>query len=445
MTYSADQFAEQLFAELALDASATFYVAYSGGVDSTVLLHLLHQAREKHHFSLQALHVNHNLQPMSADWARHCEKVCQGLQIPLQQVSLQLTESSEVAARNARYKWFRERVGRGNVLLTAHHRQDRVETVLFNLMRGAGSAGLSSLRSQRPFYGSTLVRPLLPLSQQDILDYANAHRLSWIDDPSNLQDDYSRNHIRQHILPTLNNFRSDAVSNIARAATNLEQENSLLREIAICDLVEVREHPEHPLDGSHALCFEDLLHLSKARQANLVRFWLASLQLHIPSKRLLDQLLQAFKAPPASTAILQEDGFQFRFYRGFMYAMPALTEAEPCPSIDWKNIDQPVDLYSNKLRVDATDKLRSLYQANQRWRSQPGGFRFASRPFLSNPKALQGHSLNLKKWLQEMEIPPWRRQALPLLTFRQPDSDVVLGPVDLQLQSDWVSLECPIS
>ncbi|MEM7358725.1 MAG: tRNA lysidine(34) synthetase TilS [Pseudomonadota bacterium] len=445
MTYSAEQFAEQLFADLALEPSATFYVAYSGGVDSTVLLHLLAQARETHRFSLKALHVNHNLQPNSADWARHCENVCNWLQVPLQQTSLQLSEASEVAARNARYKWFQQCVGRGNVLLTAHHRQDRVETVLFNLMRGAGSAGLSSLRSKRPFFGSTLVRPLLQLSQDQIMDYAFEHGLSWVEDPSNLQDDYSRNHIRQHIIPALSNFRGDAVSNIARAATNLEQENSLLREIAICDLVDVREHPEHPLDGSHALCFEDMVHLSRARQANLVRFWLASLQLHIPSKRLLDQLLQAFKSPPASTAILQEDGFQFRFYRGFMYAMPALTEAEPCPSIDWKNINQPVDLYRNKLRVDATDKLRNLYHTHQRLRSQAGGFRFASRSYLSNPKALQGHSLNLKKWLQEMDIPPWRRQALPLLTFRQPDSDVVLGPVDMHLQSDWVSLECPLS
>jgi len=446
MNYSADIFAEQLFGELSLDATATYYIAFSGGVDSTVLLHLLKEASETYGFPMVALHVNHQLQEQSGDWARHCEQLCAELNVPYRQVSLNLESNNEQLARQARYAWFQEQMKPRSVLLTAHHRQDRAETVLFNLMRGAGSAGLSSLRASRPFFGSTLVRPLLNLSRQEVMDIALERQLKWVEDPSNQQDHYSRNHIRQHVLPVLGEFRADAERNIVRAASNLEQENSLLREVAIGDLVEVREHPKHPLDSSHALCFEDFEHLSVARQANLVRFWLNSLQLHIPSKRLLDQLLSAFRNPPASTAVLQEDGFQFRFYRGYMYAMPAIKDEQLFSTINWRDIDQPLDLYKDKIRVDATDKLRALLHSTQ-FRSSPRGvgLKLSSRPHVANPKALQGHSLNLKKWLQEMGIPPWRRQNLPLLTLSQANKDVVLGPVDQQLHSDWVLLDCPVA
>lgn len=440
MTFSAEQIAEPLFGELALSKSATYFVAYSGGVDSTVLLHVMKQLSDQHGFNLVALHVNHNLQTAADRWSDHCQQVCRALQVPLRRTRLELTQSTELAARNARYEWFREQVGRGNVLLTAHHRQDRAETLLFNLMRGAGSSGLSSLRFERPFYGSKLVRPLLRQSQNDVYAYAKNHQLSWIEDPSNESTEYSRNHIRKLILPTLKEFRADAVQNIARAASNLEQENSLLREIAISDLVDVREQPKHPLDNSHALCYEDLMHLSPARQANLVRFWLGSLQLHVPSKRLLEKLLETFQSSPSSTTILQEQGSQFRFYQGFMFVMPELPNAKPFQTIDWNNIDTPIDLFQKKIRVDATPKLRHLYQST----SRPAQLKLVTKPDVVNPQALQGHSLNLKKWLQEIGIPPWRRQALPILTLRQSERDTVLAPVDQQLQNDWVMLDCPV-
>ena len=435
MIYTAEQLTDQLFQELALDAKANYYIAYSGGIDSTVLLHLMETASKKHKFSIIALHVNHNLQVDSGLWADHCSEFCATLDVPLQSVALNLSKSNESTARNARYRWFVSQIGEKNILMTAHHQQDRVETVLFNLMRGAGTAGLSSLRALRPFYGSQLVRPLLGLSKDDIQEYADHHQLTWIEDPSNQDVAYSRNHIRQKVLPILTEFRPDALKNIARAANNLEQENSLLREIAICDLVDVREHSKHPLDNSYALCFEDILCFSQSRQANLVRFWLSSIHMHIPSKRLLDRLIESFENPPESTAILQESGCQFRFYRGFLYVMPALEQAEQFSAINWKNIDQPVDLYKNKIRIDATKKLRDLYNDNK-----SRSLRLASRNHLRNPKAIQGHSLNIKKWLQEIGIPPWRRQALPLLTLSEPNSDLVLGPIDQQLQSDWVSL-----
>ena len=436
MTYTLDQFNEHLFEDLSLQTDGRYYIAYSGGIDSTVLLHLMANMQRRYGFQLRALHVNHNIHADSVDWSKHCELVCEKLGVQFKAVSLTLENGSEVTARTARYEWLRSQIPSDTYLMTAHHSQDRAETLLFNLMRGAGSRGLSSLRPIRTFHGASLVRPLLGLTKIQIENYAKEYNLSWIDDPSNQQALYSRNKIRHQILPVLNEFRSDAVSNIVRAADNLEQENNLLREIAICDLVEVREHPKHPLDHSYAICYEDFVHLSKGRQSNLLRFWLRSLDLHTPSKRLLGDLLEAFVSSPGSTMLLQEDGNQFRFYRGYMYVMPVLEEELTMHTIDWSNINQPIDIYQNRVRVDATNKLKDLLEVRQ-----SANVRLSTRPDVNNPKALQGHSLNLKKWLQDAGIPPWRRQAVPLLTICQPKSDLVLSPVDQQLHNDWVTLE----
>ena len=417
-----------------------FYVAYSGGVDSTALLSLMVKLREQFHFELIALHANHQLSPHSTDWEYHCQQVCDKLDVPLISCSLKLRSSSEASARTARYDWFSEVIKKGSVLLTAHHRQDRVETLLFNLLRGAGSRGLSSMRSQRPFHGAVLQRPLLHVARQDLVNYTQQQALSWVEDPSNQDNDYSRNHIRNVIVPQLEEFRADAVQNIARAAWNLEQENSLLREIAISDLVEVREYPKHPLDKSYALCFDDIQHLSLNRQSNLVRFWLQSLDLHTPSQRLLVQILEAFINPPSSTAVLQESGMQFRFYKGFMYVMPPIEEIKSNVSIHWKDVYQPIDLFEKEIRVDSTPKLRDLCDASNR-----SDLKLVSRNGIVNPKALQGHSLNLKTWLQDIGVPPWRRSAVPILSMDSSGNDVILGPVDQQIHNDWVSLECPVS
>ena len=438
MTFSINEFGEGLFEGLGLDPVGRYYVAYSGGVDSTVLLHLMSELRKGYDFELTALHVSHNLQPESEQWVEHCMHTCAALGVTFQHTSLNLDSSSEATARDARYQWFSEQVPFGSILMTAHHQQDRAETFLFNLMRGAGSTGLSSLRAKRPFFGAKLVRPLLNISQKDILGYANAHDLSWVEDPSNNDQRYSRNEIRHQVLPALEVFRADAVQNIARAAANLEQENGLLREVAICDLVDVREHSLHPIDNSHALCVDDLGHLTVGRQANVIRFWLQSLKLHTPSRKFLAKLLHAVSEPPASTAVLQEGGRQFRFYKGFMYVMPAQQGQQDFCSVSWQNLEKPLGLFENKLQVGSTQKLRELIFSNQKAR-----LRLVSKPEVSNPKALQGHSLNLKKWMQDIGVPPWRRQALPLLTMSHAESDVVSAPVDQQLYTDWVSLEAP--
>lgn len=436
MTFSIATFEEELFGSLGLSRKAHYYVAYSGGIDSTVLLHLMHRLQQRVGFELTALHVNHNLQERSEYWAEHCLANCQKLGVRFKHTALQLENKSEVTARNARYAWFSKQLDKNSVLLTAHHRQDRAETFLFNLMRGAGSAGLSSMRAVRPFHGAKLARPLLSFDKPDLESIANNAKLSWVEDPSNRTNDYSRNTIRHEVIPALTDFRPDAIQNIARAAANLEQENSLLKEVAICDLVEVGELPKHPVDQSYALCVADMSHLTPARQSNVIRFWLKSLHLHTPSRRFLQTLVRAIDVPPASTAVMQEGGQQFRFYAGYMYVMPAIKETPSFGVVDWRNVSQPLDIYASQLRVDATSKLRSLVSSESQ-----AIIRLAEKAHIENPKALQGHSLNLKKWMNEIGIPPWRRQAVPLLTMKKSRKDVILAPVDTHMSNDWVSYD----
>lgn len=414
---------------------ARILLALSGGMDSVSLLHMLATVQRTNPFKLVALHADHGLQSDSKLWAEHCERLCGALGVDFESTQLNLVDASENTARTARYDWFRKKVRYGDVVLTAHHQQDRAETVLFNLLRGSGSAGLSSLRFERPFYGARLMRPLLNTTKVDILNYAKQHGLSWVEDPSNQDTGYARNHIRKILLPALASFRADAIRNIARAASNLEQENSLLREIAIADLAEVREKPRHAIDRSHALCVDDISELSPARQTNLIRFWLSSLQLHMPSKALTEQLVQGIHYPPASTAVLQEEGCQFRFYRGYLYVMPA-TPAQPVfQPMEWQNLEHPIDLHESRVKIGATQKLRQFYSScNQ------GTLRLEPRDALNNPKAVQGHSINLKKWLQDAGVPPWRRHSLPILTLRQSKRDVVLAPIDQGVENEWVDL-----
>ena len=430
-----NQLRDVLFDELGLPEDTHFFVAYSGGVDSTVLLYLMRRLQQLGKFSLTALHVDHNLQTHSHQWAKHCAQVCKAYDVPLQQTILELKGHSEAEARNARYEWFRERLLPGSALLTAHHQQDRAETFLFNLLRGAGSTGLSSMRMSRPFFHSKLVRPLLGFSQDQILQIAKDRGLNWIEDPSNQSNEYARNRIRNEILPVLSNFREDAIQNIARASANLEQENGLMREVAIADLVNIREQALHPIDDSHALNYEDMLSLSRTRQANVLRFWLQSLDLHIPSKRLLDAILNAFVTPPATTAVLQEGGSQFRFYQGFLYVMPAKAEFPDFCPVEWQDPEQSISLFNSKLKVDPTPQLKELVHKNTRAK-----LRVVSRENVMNPKALQGHSVNLKKWLQEAGVPPWRRQSMPLLTLEERKSEILLGTIDQYSYNEWVSI-----
>ncbi|TFY91646.1 tRNA lysidine(34) synthetase TilS [Pseudomonas kairouanensis] len=254
-----------------------WHIAFSGGLDSTVLLHLL--ANTEHLPPLSAIHVHHGLQAAADAWPAHCQSVCDSLGVPLRvmRVQVQPGASLERAARDARYQAFTEVIGAGEVLLTGQHRDDQAETLLFRLLRGAGVRGLAAMPVQRPLASGHLVRPLLDVSRAELEAYAHARQLMWIDDPSNVDPRFSRNYLRHRVLPILTERWPQAVSSLARTAEHLGEAQSLLDDLAGMDLQAADHSSPFPWLPLPSLALAPLRDLSDARQRNALRHWLTPL------------------------------------------------------------------------------------------------------------------------------------------------------------------------
>ncbi|MEZ1316184.1 tRNA lysidine(34) synthetase TilS [Pseudomonas fluorescens] len=260
--------------------ATTWHVAFSGGLDSTVLLHLL-ATLTKHTTvpALNAIHVHHGLQSAADAWPQHCQSVCDALGVPLQvfQVQVQPGASLERAAREARYAAFSQVIRPNDVLLTAQHRDDQAETLLFRLLRGAGVKGLSGMPRQRALGQGQLLRPLLDVTRAELEAYALDQRLSWIEDPSNDDRRFSRNYLRHQVLPVMAQRWPQALASMARSAAHLNEAQGLLDDLAQLDLTQARVAGQFDWMGVPSLELACLTSLSDARQRNAVSHWLAPL------------------------------------------------------------------------------------------------------------------------------------------------------------------------
>ena len=257
-----------------------WHIAFSGGLDSTVLLHLLASLANTETLPpLSAVHVHHGLQAAADAWPAHCQSICDNLGVPLsvKRVQVQPGASLERAAREARYLAFAEVTGAGEVVLTGQHRDDQAETLLFRLLRGAGVRGLAAMPAQRPLASGYLVRPLLDVSREALEVYAHEHQLKWIEDPSNADSRFSRNYLRHRVLPALTERWPQAVTGLARTAEHLGEAQGLLDELALLDLQAASKASAFPWLGLPSLALAPLCELSDARQRNALRHWLAPL------------------------------------------------------------------------------------------------------------------------------------------------------------------------
>ena len=185
----------------------TCWIAYSGGLDSHALLHVLASIQNKIKPKLIAVHINHGISNDADLWVKHCQKICEDYEIEFQIFSVDLSHKSdkgtEAFAREKRYKVFENLISNNDLLLTAHHMDDQVETILLQLMRGAGPDGLVGMPQAREFSKGFLLRPLLGYSREEIHDYALSESLSWVEDESNKSNKYDRNFLRNRIIPEL--------------------------------------------------------------------------------------------------------------------------------------------------------------------------------------------------------------------------------------------------
>ena len=393
-----------------LPAPSSYCVALSGGLDSSVLLHALAALREELAVPVSALHVDHGLQLDSMQWGEHCLALCQSLSVPLRRVRVEVgcckEKGLEASARAARYRVFEDELFDGQMLLSAHHRNDQAETLLLQLLRGGGAHGLAGMPLLRALGRGWLARPLLAVGRNALQAYADASGLGWIDDPSNRDIRWERNYIRHHLLPQLQQRRVGIVGVLARSAGHFAEDATLLDELAETDLAVCRQ------DGG--LAIPSLLALSPARQRNLIRYFLRSEGLGLPDHRRL-QAIQTDLLAAASDArpLVNWPGTEIRRYRDILYAMSSLPVL---PGGDWEQgwdgsgtVVLPNGLGEFRLQERRGQGLRAecLRDGAVVLRLRRGGER------LQLPGQTLHHSL--KHCLQQAGIPPWRRERLPLL------------------------------
>lgn len=286
------------FADLLLDATAaclrhhlqkgqTLAVALSGGRDSVALLHALHAMQSEISYTLRACHVNHHLSPNADAWESFCRDLCNENGIPLDVFHVDVPRNCgtglEAAARKVRYQALIQTSA--DWLAFAHHRGDQAETLLFNLLRGAGLRGAAAMQETRTLRpGLQLIRPLLGVSRAIVEAYLKRHGLSWIDDESNTDTELSRNFLRREILPVLSERFPAAEASLAGAAERFGEAETLLGELAMADLA--GNPPKFPLPLA---CFAQI---SEPRGRNLLRFMLGRYDVQIPSEEKLGEALR---------------------------------------------------------------------------------------------------------------------------------------------------------
>jgi tRNA(Ile)-lysidine synthase len=386
-----------------------FYVAYSGGMDSTVLLHAMAAARNEIGSDIRAIHIDHGLNPRSAEWAAHCVRFCDRLGIELLARRIDARpaagESPEAAARDARYRALADLIGEGGCVLTAHHQDDQAETVLLQLLRGAGPRGLAAMPFVVRFAKGWHARPLLDLPREWLRRYALDHRLAWIDDPSNLETGLRRNFLRHVVVPRLKEQWPAAAGALARSAAHCAGAAELLRELAREDLRGLMG------PAPRSLRIEGLKALTPARCANALREWVHQLGLPLPRAADLDRLMGEVVAAAADRSpVLSWPGAEIRRYRGLIYAMPSLPALGRKSILAWdlKPTALPAGGMIDVERVEGRGlSLIKAASGAVTLRLREGGEH--CRP------AGRGHRRPLKKLLQESAIPPWLRARLPLV------------------------------
>jgi tRNA(Ile)-lysidine synthase len=384
-------------------------VALSGGVDSVVLLHLLHQLQKTHHFTLKVSHVHHGLSKNADKWVKFCEKLCTKLSVPLDVHYIKLPQKKSLGiegeARRLRYEKLLK--SKTDLVVLAHHEDDQAETFLLQLIRGAGVKGLSSMAhfddSRR------LWRPLLNTSRTDIESYAKKHQLKWIEDESNQNIDFDRNFIRSKVLPILKNRFNHIIKVISRSSSHLAEAQNLLDDLAKIDLKSYLKSNNY----KHKLQVKSLDKLSNARAKNVLRYWLEINDQLMPSKDLLDELLrQVLMAKKDATIKIQlSKDFEIRRYKDEVYIVKKNLKGQKNYEIIWKGESEillPNGAQLNFKKVKGRGiNFKFLNDQKLRIRNRQGGEFF--KPDSKRP------TKKIKQLLQESDLPPWEREFFPII------------------------------
>lgn len=412
------------------DCTSDCLVAYSGGLDSHVLLHALSSLASKEDIKINAIHVNHGLSPNSQQWAEHCQLVCSQLGIPLRVVSVNARsesgDSPEAFAREARYSVLTEYLRRGQTLVTAHHMDDQAETFLLQLLRGAGLRGLSSMPVCQDYANGWIIRPLLGFSRESLRAYAMLHELEWIEDESNSDTDLDRNYLRHMIMPLLLDRWPSAHRTLARAASHAADTSSMADMLARQDRVKAMSCKDSSLSVS------SLKSLNATRRYNLLRTWIRDSGFSLPSTKVLERIDdEVLHAAEDSMPLVEWPGVQVRRYQQRIYLLPPLPPAPDRMSLPWSlesSVALPVGelqfrhVFGNGLSAERCRQQTSLVV---RFRHSGESLRPAWR----------NRTITLKKLLQDSGVPPWLRGFVPLIYA----GDTIVAVAGIAIHEDWQS------
>ncbi len=411
MSYSPQLFHDKVAASLAELASARkFLIGLSGGLDSVVLLHAMAKLRDERgaDMQLRAIHINHQLQDQAQSWERHCQTLCNELDVNcvFARVEIEGAAGIENAAREARYREFEAALFADEELLLAHHRDDQMETILLRLNRGSGSRGLAGIPSSRALGASKLLRPLLTIDREELERYAESENLGWVVDQSNGDVSFDRNYSRHKVLPLIEARWPGYRESWSKSSMLALESEALNQELAAIDLQLVAT------ESASAISRVKLLSLSEPRRRNVLRYWLSTAGAAELGWNQLQQLSN--EVLHASNAEFVGPDFRIFCFRGCVHLLDARRLEKDMTDVDLGNPEDlltggDIPLSDNGLLRFRTAQGSGICTAKLsslaiRYRRGGETCRLEGRP-----------SKSLKKILQETETPPWLRSRIPLL------------------------------
>ncbi len=402
---------QQVIDKILLNPSiGNIWIAFSGGLDSTALLHMLAENSEKLiGKKITAVHIDHGLQKVSSEWAKFCGELVRSYGINYKLVTLNLEktpgESIELSARNARYSAFEQLLNKStDTMLFAHHADDQVETFLQQAMRGAGVQGLSGIPESRKLGKGRLLRPLLDISRKQLEVYAKQQHLKWIEDPTNQQSDYDRNLLRNEIIPLLEKRWPGAKKALLRSASHCKEASEQIDAFACAELQRICT--------GNLIDVAELKQLDFIKQKNILRLWIRNNSIVLPNTDRFESGIESLlNAKADKNPILDWDFGIIRRYQGMLYIDKIKENDKLFKEKDW-DLNTPVALNKRFTLVSTSGagvgiSKQCIDRNDISIRYRQGGER--CRPFGRNG------SHELKKIFQEYQIPPWIRRSIPIV------------------------------
>ncbi|WWO97523.1 MAG: tRNA lysidine(34) synthetase TilS [Candidatus Dasytiphilus stammeri] len=405
--------------QLELNGYLKLLIAYSGGIDSTVLLHQLTQLRQQHHLCLElrAIHINHGINPNANLWMLHCKEQCLKWNILFSSIKINLDlknkkdKGIEAASRIARYNAIFKALLPGEILLTAHHMDDQCETFLLALKRGSGPSGLSSMPLiKKNLEGKILFRPFLNYDRKTIEKWANQYQLGWINDNSNYDTSFDRNFLRIEVLPVLKNKWPQFCKTVTRSAKLCAYQEQLLHDL-------LTEYLQKFTKDDGSLIIDDLHNHSDIKVYAILRQWLINHKIIAPSFKIIQAIWrEIICSRKDALACIKIGKSEIRRYHNVIYlldTMPSIKEH----ILHWRSPWQPLQL-PNKLGIIKLHHTHGMLMRSPNLVREKVSIRFKVQgKFLLSGRSAGRRSI--KKIWQELAVPYWLRERIPLIFYNE--------------------------